>query len=270
MKRPNWLITLLEKGAVGYSTANPKVLKELLSLGLVGVQSTAMRRTVTVTDHAQFAQWVGANYPEHPIDPGTLMLRQRNIVIHGSSKRGKRSHEQLPFLFKWFGSGNNLLARLTKEHGMVAVLTDMLETLELPLCWRLLTIENWESFLMADYTEASLPVMVAYLGGNVSEKIINSLKTFVQPPKRVLHFGDYDWEGLFIFQRLQKEIPVARLFIPDNIETLFNEFGNRKLIEKQKLKAGFNIENQQCLPVVKLIQKTNYGLEQEIVELPKM
>jgi hypothetical protein len=96
------------------------------------------------------------------------------------------------------------------------------------------------------------------------------LKTFTHPPERILHFGDYDWEGLYIFQRLQKEIPIATLFIPDNIEELFYEYGNRKLVEKQKLKTGFNLENQQCLPVVKLIQKTNYGLEQEIVDLPEM
>ncbi len=270
MRRPNWLITLLESGAVGYSATNPTVLKELLSLGLVVVKSAGIRRTVVVADHIQCAHWVDANYPERLIDPETLPRRQRNIVYHGSSKRGIRSHAQLPFLFKWFGSGNSKLQRLTEDYGMVAVLTDMLVTLVLPIRWRLLTIENWESFLLADYTAASLPVMVIYLAGNVSETTINALKTFTQPPESVLHFGDYDWEGLYIFQRLQKEIPSARLFIPDNIEVLFNEFGNRKLVEKQKIKAGFNLENQQCLPVVKLIQKTNYGLEQEIVDLPEM
>jgi hypothetical protein len=246
------------------------VLKELMSLRLVVVQSTGMKRTVVVADHTQFAHWVDANYPEHSIDPDTLPRRQRNIVRHGSSKSGKRSHAQLPFLFKWFGQGNERLARLTHDHGIIAVLTDILETLELPRRWQLLTIENWESFFRADYAAASLPVMVAYLGGSVSDTIINALKTFTHPPERILHFGDYDWEGLYIFQRLQKEIPLAKLFIPDNIEALFNEFGNRKLVEKQKIKAGFNLENQQCLPVIQLIQETNYGLEQEIVDFPEM
>lgn len=270
MKRPNWLISLLERGAVGYSASNPSVLKELVRLGLVAVQSTGMRRTVTVVDYTQFTHWVDVNYPERMIDPETLPRRQGNIVRHGSSKRGKRSHAQLPFLFKWFGSGNTLLTRLTKDHGMVAVLTDKLETLVLPLRWRLLTIENWESFLLADYVAASQPVMVVYLGGNVPETIINALKTLTRPPERILHFGDYDWEGLYIFQRLQKEMPEAILYIPNNIEELFKKFGNRKLVEKQRLIAGFDMENRQCLPVVKLIQETNHGLEQEIVDLPDM
>ena len=270
MKRPNWLITLLEKGAVGHSSANPTVLKELMSLGLVVVQSAGMRRTVTVVDQTQFMHWVNTNYPECTVDPDMLLPRQRNIVHRGSSKSGKRSHETLPFLFKWFDSGNDRLSRLTEEHGMVAVLTDKLHRLALPLRWRLLTIENWESFFRADYASASLPVMVAYLGGNVSDVILQALKRFDHPPEWVLHFGDYDWEGLYIFQRLHKIIPSARLFIPEDIDSLFREFGDRKLVERQKIKAGFDLGNRQCLPVIQLIQETNSGLEQEIVDLPEL
>ena len=261
---------MIEKGAVGHSSANPRVLKELLNLGIVCVQSAGMRRTVTVTDHTQFGHWVHTNFPVRPIDPDTLTPRQRNIVRHGSSKRGKRSHATLPFLFKWFGSGNDRLTRLTQDNGVVAVLTDRFNRLALPQHWQLLTIENWESFFRADYAAASLPVMVAYLGGNVSDTILQAFKRFTHPPERVLHFGDYDWDGLYIFQRLHKEIPSARLFIPEDIDSLFLEFGDRKLVERQKRKAGFDLKHRQCLPVIQLIQETNSGLEQEIVDLPEM
>lgn len=135
--------------------------------------------------------------------------------------------------------------------------------------WRLLTVENWEPFYRADYTDAPVAVMVVYLSGNVSDVLIHALNTFDHPPESVIHFGDYDWEGLYIFQRLQKAIPSARLYIPDNIKTLFRRFGERKLVEKQNRKAAFDMDNQECLPIIKLIEQSNAGLEQEIVDLPE-
>jgi hypothetical protein len=270
MKRPNWLITLLERGSVGYSSANPNILNELLHLGLIRIRSAGIKRSVAVADLPQLAQWVNANYPEHKIDPDALPKREGNIVRSGSSKVGKSSHETLPFVFKWFGSEFDLWSRLTREYGVAAVLSDSLASLVLPTQWRLLTIENWEPFFRANYTGVSVPTMVAYLSGNASDTVLNALETFSHPPKDVLHFGDYDWEGLYIFQRLQRTLPSARLYIPENVEVLFKKFGDRKLVEKQKLKSGFNLEDRECLPVVRLIQETNYGLEQEIVDLPKM
>lgn len=269
MKRPSWLTTLLEKGSVAHSVANRKILNELETLQIVCVKTAGMRRTVVVTDSSQLMQWLKAKYPKHAIDPETLPTRHGNIIRSGSSKIGKHSHDVLPFHFKWFGRDNDSFSQQTNSFGMAAVFTDRLVDLPMPTQWRLLTVENWEPFYRADYTNASVAVMVVYLGGNVSEILLNALKTFSPPPERVLHFGDYDWEGLYIFQRLQKAIPSARLYIPKNIETLFKQYGCRNFLEKQKRKVAFDMANSSCLPVIKLIEQYNAGLEQEIVELPE-
>lgn len=237
---------------------------------LVYVQSAGIRRTVTVANHPQFAHWMNTNFPEQQSDPDSLPTREGNIVRSSNSKIGKSSHEALSLQFKWFGRENDLLTQLTRQYGMAAVLTDKLAALDLPAQWKLLAIENWEPFYRADYTLAPMPIMVIYLSGNVSDMTINALKMFRHPPESVLHFGDFDWEGLYIFQRLQKALPLARLYIPENIDDLFRKYGNRKLVEKQKIKAGFDLKNQRCLPVVKLIEETNFGLEQEIMDLPEM
>lgn len=152
---------------------------------------------------------------------------------------------------------------------MAAVFTDRLADLTLPARWWLLTIENWEPFFRADYSEAPVPVMVAYLGGNAPGSVLEALKTFTTPPKSVLHFGDYDWEGLYIFQRLQKVLPEAKFFIPDNIESLFYQFSKRNLSDKQKRKVLLDKKNLNCLHVIELIEQHNAGLEQEIVGLPE-
>ena len=269
MKRPPWLTTLLEKGSVAHSIANHKILKELETLQIACVKTAGMRRTVVVIDSSQLMQWLKAKYPKHAIDTETLPNRHGNIIRSGSSKVGKRSHDVLPFHFKWFGRDNDSFSQWTNSFGMAAVFTDRLIDFPMPTQWRLLTVENWEPFYQADYTNASVPVMVVYLGGNVSEISLDALKTFSPPPERVLHFGDYDWEGLYIFQRLQNALPFARLYIPKNIETLFKQYGSRNVIEKQKRKVAFDMANSSCLPIIKLIEQYNFGLEQEIVELPE-
>jgi hypothetical protein len=267
MKRPTWLTRLLENGTVAHSAADRRIVGELLTLGIACIKSSGMRQRISVTDPAQLAQWIEARYPAHLLDPDSLPTREGNIIRSGSSKSGRCAHAVLPFLFKWFGDGP--LSHLTASYGMAAAFTDRLADLPVPAHWRLLTIENWEPFHQADYTGAALPLMVVYLSGNVSEIAIEALNTFRHPPQSLLHFGDYDWEGLYIFQRLQKAVPAARLYIPETIEALFKQFGRRHLLEKQKRKAGFDMQNLECLPVIKLIEQYNAGLEQEVVGLPE-
>lgn len=269
MNRPAWLTRLLENGSLGFSAANRGQLAELLGLGIVSIRSAGLRRTIVVADSDQLAQWLQARYPTHPIDPDRLATRGGNIVRRGGSKVGRHAHEVLPLPFKWFGDGQDRLTRITRDFGLAAALTDRLAGLALPERWHLLTIENWEPFLQADYTAAPAPVMVAYLGGNVSDAVLKALDTFGSAPLSVLHFGDYDWEGLYIFQRLQRFLPAARLYIPPDIATLFADFGDRRLIERQIRKAAFDMHDRACRPVVELMARFNAGLEQEIVGLPR-
>lgn len=268
MTPPTWLTTLLEKGATGHSAVNRGLLEELLTLQIVGIQSRGIRRTVVVLDPGQLARWTAARYPAQGVDPDRLAARQGNIVRSGRSKTGRSAHAVLPFLFKWFGGPDDPWTRHTATFGMAAVMTDRLAGLPLPARWHLLTIENWEPFHRSDYTGAKVPVMVVYLGGNAPEIVIEALATVAQAPSRVLHFGDYDWDGLYIFQRLQNALPAARLYVPENIVSLFKTFGDRQLVARQTRKAAFDCQNSDCRPIIHLIEQTNAGLEQEIVDLP--
>jgi hypothetical protein len=269
MKRPSWLTTLVDRGSVAHSAANPNILSELVTLGIVAVKTAGIRRSVVSAKPEQLRKWLDARYPDHGMLPDATHVREGNIVRSGGSKAGSSAHGVFSFQFKWFGKGDDLWTQMTRTYGVAAVLTDRLVNLTLPATWCLLTIENWEPFFRADYSGAPAPVMVAYLGGNAPGSVLKALNTFSNPPELVLHFGDYDWEGLYIFQRLQKVLPQARLYIPDNIGALFRQFGKRNLIDKQKRKALFDEKNRNCLPVIQLIEQHNAGLEQEIVGLPE-
>ena len=269
MKHPSWLAILVDRGAVAHSAANPKILSELITLGIVAVKTAGTHRTVVAVSPEQLRKWFDARYPDHGRVPDKAHVREGNIVHSGGSKTGNSAHGVLSFQFKWFGSENDLWTRMTTTYGMAAVLTDRLAKLTLPARWHLLTVENWEPFFRADYSRASVPVMVGYLGGNAPGSVLDALKTFSIPPESILHFGDYDWEGLYIFQRLQKVLSQARFHIPSNLEALFKQFGDRKLIENQRRKSLLDENSIECLQVVKLIEHYNAGLEQEIVELPE-
>lgn len=269
MNRPSWLTTLMDKGSVAHSAANPKILAELITLGIVAIKTAGIHRTIVPSRPQQLRKWLDARYPNHDRVPEEAHVREGNIVRSGGSKAGGSAHGVLSFQFKWFGREDDLWTQMTETYGVAAVLTDRLSNLTLPANWRLLTVENWEPFFRSDYSGAPVPVMVAYLGGNAPGSVLEALKTFSTLPEAVLHFGDYDWEGLYIFQRLQKVMPRARLHIPGNIESLFKQFGNRNLVEKQKRKSLFDEKNLECLPVIKLIEQHNAGLEQEIVGLPE-
>ncbi len=274
MKIPRWLQTLNEQGTVPHSAANSAAGQAMLrklrdELKLVRVATRGTRRTIVVDDAMQLQRWLDARYPQTGLDPDTLPTRQGNIVRGGGSKAGRRTHTVQPVLFKFFDPRKtNPWARQTARYGMAAATTNRLHRLDLPPRWRLLTVENWEPFQRADYAAASIPVMVVYLLGKVADVTIRALATFSPPPESMLHFGDYDWEGLYVFQRLAKVLPAMRLYVPAGIEDLFKIHRNRELIAKQTPAQAFDRQNRHCRPVIRLIQHYNGGLEQEIVDLP--
>jgi hypothetical protein len=260
--RPNWVNDLLENGRVAHSRVNTANLKTLKELGIVRIHVNKTRRQVIVTDKEQFDQWVGSIYPQRQVDE-TFPQRAQNVMRGRDSKSGVSSHQVLPVLLKWFDPDpNHLCARLTAEYGLCGFTTDSLTKITWPKEWWLLTIENWESFNTTSQETATIPIIVLYLGGNPSDVLLRVLEKLPQP-SRVTHFGDYDWAGLRIFQRVQKSLPQAKLYLPEDIEELFQKFGKHGLAGNQiPLEGNMSAKVDK---VAHLISQYNAGLEQEIV-----
>jgi hypothetical protein len=86
-----------------------------------------------------------------------------------------------------------------------------------------------------------------------------------------IHFGDYDLAGINIYineivPRLKKSKKYS-MFIPDNIEYLIREYGDRELFDKQKKYLNMKIKDNKILKLKKIIEKYRKGLEQEGIYL---
>lgn len=274
MVRPSWLRELLAQGSVAHSrvrsTEARQILRTLQTLGLVKITTHKTRRTLTVLDPESFAHWVAINFPVEDASAELLPNRAQNIVRGRDSKAGATTHSVQPVLFKWFDSNPDApIAQLSQTYGMVGVTSERLAHLSLPAVWYLLTVENWESFYALSYQTPSVPVMMVYLGGNVSDVVLTALASLCPYPTSILHFGDYDWAGLAIFQRLETWLPQAQLYVAPDLASLFQRYGKRDLVVKQTL-ASLDLHHPKCQPVIAYISQYNAGLEQEIVPPPTL
>lgn len=272
MARPSWLAELLEQGSVAYSrlrsTEAYKTLQTLQTLELVKVATHKTRRTITVLDLGAFTRWLDSNFPAEDALAELLPARAQNIARERDSKAGVTTHAVQPVLLKWFDPNPDTpLAQLSQTYGMVGVTSDRLTALALPATWYLLTVENWESFYTLSYPSCRVPVMIVYLGGNVSDVVLAALADLTPCPAAILHFGDYDWAGLMIFQRVETWLPQAQLYVPPNLADLFQRYSKRELVEKQAV-AFLDLQHPQCQSVIACISQYNAGLEQEIVPAP--
>ena len=274
MNKPRWIIKLLAEKSCPYSLISQKDLSKLKTLQLVRVKTDGARRRVVLTDVAQFTKWTAANYSENPAPPENIHARAKNIIERRDSKSGKTTHELQPVLFKWFGpdapAQDISWGGLTQSAGFCALLSDRLDMLSLPNGWTLLFVENWETFVSYSVRTKTQNILVIYLGGNVADTVLHSIAMLSPRPVKAVHFGDYDWTGLVIFQRIKSVIPYTQLYMPDNLEPLFEKFGKRSLVIKQKLPEGFNFSCPECAPVIRMIRQFNSGLEPEIAAHPRL
>ena len=83
-------------------------------------------------------------------------------------------------------------------------------------------------------------------------------------PNPYLHFGDFDFAGINIYQQEYKTHLNTRamFFVPPNIESMLQKHGNRALYDKQKLNSQV-IDEPQINHLINQLHQYKMGLEQE-------
>lgn len=130
-------------------------------------------------------------------------------------------------------------------------------------------IENPENFRYIEYQKYLFkgiqPLFVSRYPQNQSKDLIKWLKSI---PNNYLHFGDFDMAGIGIYlSEFKKHLSdKATFFVPDNIETLIIENGNKKRYDKQIIHIDpMTIKEINVTKLIHLLHKYKKGLDQEIL-----
>ncbi|MFP5040926.1 hypothetical protein [Parasediminibacterium sp. JCM 36343] len=109
------------------------------------------------------------------------------------------------------------------------------------------------------------PLFISRYPQNQSKDLIKWLQRI---PNTYLHFGDYDFAGIGIyvteFKKHLKE--KATFFIPENIELLLKEYGNKERYNQQKINFNLALIHEPNLQMlINLLNQHKKGLDQEIL-----
>lgn len=129
-------------------------------------------------------------------------------------------------------------------------------------------IENPENFRHIDRQKYLFkdikPLFISRYPQNQSKDLIKWLQSI---PNNYLHFGDFDFAGIGIYLN-EFNIHLAdrtSFFVPDNIEKLIEDFGNKKRYDDQKINFKIkSIRQEKLLQLIDIIHKYRKGLDQEI------
>lgn len=109
------------------------------------------------------------------------------------------------------------------------------------------------------------PLFVSRYPQNQSKDLIKWLQTI---PNNYLHFGDFDFAGIGIYLNEFKKYLAdkASFLVPDNIDELLKQFGNKKRYDQQKINFERKIISEvKLIELIDLIHKRRKGLDQEIL-----
>lgn len=128
-------------------------------------------------------------------------------------------------------------------------------------------IENPENFRHIDRQKYLFkdikPLFISRYPQNQSKDLIKWLQSI---PNNYLHFGDFDFAGIGIYlNEFNKHLADrTEFFVPDNIDKLIADFGNKKRYDEQKINFKIkSIQQEKLLQLIEIIHKYRKGLDQE-------
>lgn len=241
-----------------------RIQKSLLLLDNAAL-NTYLQNHCSINDLQQYIQ----------ISKKESVTRNELVVVSGDSKLTVvRSFKG--FLINCYspiqGTLNGKQFTLNPVHGTFQFIYDF-EKFSLPEDITIVGIENPENFRHIDKQKYLFndiqPLFVSRYPQNQSKDLIKWLQAI---PNNYLHFGDFDFAGIGIYLNEFKKhlLGKATFFVPDNIDELIQEFGNKKRYDEQKINfAVKTISETKLLKLIETIHLRRKGLDQEILIKPQ-
>lgn len=269
------LVILKTGETIPGSSFNKTQLGKLEQEGIVIIQRIGRTKTrVQLNSEQGLANFLLNRYHIENLEAYVEMMMQEEISGRQAQQVASNTKLRSSRTFKGFLINVNepIEARLHNKETMIEprpgtfTFIHDYENFEIDKNVLIIGMENPENFRFIKFQEYLFPTGKKIFVSRYpqSNDLINWLKTI---PNSYLHFGDFDLAGISIFQNeyLKKLGEKSSFFIPENIEKVLKENGNRHLYNQQyeqfKTLTSSDLEIHK---LIDLIHKYKKGLEQEV------
>jgi hypothetical protein len=267
------LRSLIATGALpasGCGQAFLKLVAPLLAGGVLVWQRSGGGRRLAVSDVKALNDFCRQYFPNVALPPNAGS-RVAGVGRFRNTKATENSEDEIISVRVWrddalLKNGNPVAATTaTATHGVFSFLLTQKYPYELRGSCAL--VENPALFAVAEQLNLGVGLII-YGHGRISNRALDWLARMTNSSFNLLHLSDYDPVGLSEFQRLQARLGKrVVLHIPADLETRFEKFSNRALLERGNSQIMLAQLRRSDLPairrVVELIDRYNAGLEQE-------
>jgi hypothetical protein len=273
-KRQVVLQRLLTEGSLAESVCSRAFLRfvsSLISGSVLAWEKSGAGRRLAVRNASALANFLSQHFPNNENEVATMALRVQGAARFRDTKTLRGTGEEIVCVRgcrdgSLFQQGQPVsVVEPTRNHGLLAFLlrTDSLYELH----GRIATVENSTVFTSFDSLNTGLSFAL-YARGCFSRRVLSWLARQAATGLEIIHFGDYDPVGLKEYLKLRAACGErVSLYLPEDLPALFRKYSNPKLLQRRKsqflLQRLRKTEDRSVLKVIRLIEETNAGLEQE-------
>lgn len=267
---------LEDEGRIPSSLLSGRSRSRMFSLFETGVLrevKSGAGRCVVVKSPAHLREFIRNEYPSG-LEPVTDCIppRASGVRMYRDSKHAASLRVE-PVLLRGFdgacliSDGTTFpVSELTASFGLASFMLG--DDASMSFNGKIATVENAEVFACFEKLQTGIDLAL-YAGGRLSGRVLKWLASERMARCDIVHFGDWDPVGLDEYLRIKDACPGrTSLFVPDDLETLLERFGKRKLLSGSSatlLSRLASSDDESVQRVVAMMRRCNSGLEQEVL-----
>jgi hypothetical protein len=269
------LLKLLQGESIPSSMAKHSLIDDLVLEGIIE-RKGRIKKALSLSNNKALHTYLQNNYSINDLQQYIQVSNQENVLRSDLVAVSSNSKLVKVRTFKGFlvncyypiqATLDGKLITINPVNGTFQFIYDFEKFIVSPDI-TIIGIENPENFRHIDRQKYLFndikPMFISRYPQNQSKDLIKWLQSV---PNNYLHFGDFDFAGIGIYlNEFSKHLEDrTEFFVPDNIDKLIADFGNKKRYDEQKINFKIkSIRQEKLLQLIEIINKYRKGLDQEI------